>query len=77
MESWVSEEDKLVRAFKFNTFKEAWEFLQKVALIAEKENHHPEIYNVYNYVELKLTTHSAGNKITEKDYQLASLINSL
>ena len=47
------------------------------ALLAEKENHHPEIYNIYNIVEIRLQTHDAGNKITEKDRNLAAEIDKL
>ena len=49
----------------------------QIALLAEKENHHPEIYNIYNIVEIRLQTHDAGNKITEKDRNLAAEIDKL
>jgi 4a-hydroxytetrahydrobiopterin dehydratase len=47
-----------------------------VAIVAEKQDHHPEIYNTYNKVNIKLQTHDAGNKVTEKDYTLAKAIDS-
>lgn len=72
---WVEKRDKLVKEYQFNDFKEAWEFLTKVASLAEKHNHHPEIYNVYNRVVLKLQTHDAGNVVTDKDRDLAKAID--
>ncbi len=72
---WVEKSDKLVKEYQFNDFREAWEFLTKVASLAEKHNHHPEIYNVYNRVVLKLQTHDAGNVVTDKDRDLAKAID--
>ncbi|MCB0503701.1 MAG: 4a-hydroxytetrahydrobiopterin dehydratase, partial [Bacteroidetes bacterium] len=56
---------------------EAFGFLTKVAILAEKQNHHPEIFNVYNKVDIALNTHDAGDVVTEKDHQLANAINDL
>ncbi len=74
---WVEQNNKLTATFKFNDFIEAFAFMTKVAIHAEKQNHHPEWSNVWNKVEIKLTTHDAGNMITEKDRKLAATITSL
>lgn len=74
---WIEEENKLIRHLAFKDFSRAWAFLNRVALLAEKHNHHPEIKNVYNKVTLILTTHDAGNKVTEKDRNLAKAIDAL
>jgi 4a-hydroxytetrahydrobiopterin dehydratase len=67
----------LVKEFKFRNFVEAWTFMSGVALMAEKMDHHPDWTNVYNQVNIRLSTHDAGNKITEKDRKLASEIDKL
>lgn len=72
---WEEKNGKLQKMFVFKDFVEAFSFLTKVAFLAEKQNHHPEIFNVYNRVELYLCTHDAGNKITEKDRNLARSID--
>ncbi|MEQ8625849.1 MAG: 4a-hydroxytetrahydrobiopterin dehydratase [Vicingaceae bacterium] len=77
MENWKEENDKLNRTFKFKNFIEAWGFMSQVAILAEKAAHHPEWKNVYNKVEISLTTHDKGNKITDKDRNLAAKINEL
>ncbi len=74
---WKEENNKLQQTFKFKDFVEAFGFMSKVALIAEKMNHHPEWKNVYNKVEITLTTHDEGNMITEKDRKLAKAIDEL
>lgn len=73
--SWKEENNSLTRSFKFKDFVEAWSFMSKVALIAEKMNHHPEWSNVYNQVDITLTTHDKGNTITDKDRELAKKID--
>ncbi len=75
--NWKQENDKLSREFEFKNFVEAFSFLTKIAIEAEKANHHPEIYNVYNKVSISLSTHDAGNKVTEKDLKLARIIDTL
>jgi len=70
-------QSELVRTFTFNDFSEAFAFMTRVALIAEKMNHHPEWSNVYNKVTIRLSTHDAGKTITEKDRELASGIDKL
>ena len=57
---WIESDNKLVREFKFNDFEEAISFINKVAEISERDNHHPEIYNIYNTVKLSLCTHDKG-----------------
>ncbi|MFT4525358.1 MAG: 4a-hydroxytetrahydrobiopterin dehydratase [Granulosicoccus sp.] len=74
---WEEKDNKLVAKFDFKDFVEAFSFMTKVALVAEKMNHHPEWTNVYNSVEIKLSTHDAGNIVTESDHQLATQIERL
>lgn len=75
--NWEIKDNQLVKEFEFKNFSEAWGFMTKVALAAEKMDHHPEWTNVYNKVIIKLSTHSAGNTVTEKDHDLARLIDAL
>jgi 4a-hydroxytetrahydrobiopterin dehydratase len=72
---WKEEQHQLVRTFEFKDFSEAFAFMTRVALEAEKMNHHPFWINVWNRVEIRLSTHDAGNKITEKDNQLAEMLD--
>lgn len=74
---WKEEDNKLKRTFIFKDFTQAFGFMTKVALEAEKMNHHPYWSNVYNSVSIELSTHDAGNVVTEKDYALAKIIDSL
>ncbi|MCO4292836.1 4a-hydroxytetrahydrobiopterin dehydratase [Solitalea sp. MAHUQ-68] len=74
---WAVVENKLTRTFQFGSFVEAWGFMSKIALIAERMNHHPEWTNVYNQVEIKLSTHDAGDIVTKKDHELAQAIDQL
>lgn len=74
---WTEKDNKLSRTFKFKDFIGAFSFMTRVALAAEKMDHHPRWTNVYNVVEIELTTHDAGNKVTEKDRMLAKAIDSL
>ena len=75
---WTLENDgkALLRSFKFKDFSEAFAFLTRVALHAEKVDHHPEFTNVWNRVDFRLTSHDAGG-VTERDERLAEAINSL
>ena len=77
LKHWRLEDDKLLMDIKLRNFSEALSFLVKVGIEAEKLNHHPEIHNIYNKVTLKLTTHDAGNRVTEKDIVLARAIENL
>lgn len=74
---WTETNNQLYRKFKFKDFNEAFGFMTRVALIAEKMDHHPLWTNVYNTVEIWLNTHNAGNIITEKDHRLAAKIDEL
>jgi 4a-hydroxytetrahydrobiopterin dehydratase len=74
---WKEESNKLQRSFEFKDFSEAFGFMTRVALIAEKMNHHPYWTNEYNKVELFLSTHDAGNIVTEKDHKLAKAIDKI
>ena len=74
---WEEIDNELVRKFEFKNFVEAFGFITKIAILAEKANHHPWWSNVYNQVEIRLTTHDAGNTITEQDRNLANKIDSL
>jgi len=76
-EMWQEKNDTLTRTFKFKDFTEAFGFMTKVAIEAEKMNHHPSWSNVYNQVTITLSTHDAGNIVTEKDRKLAQIIDSL
>ena len=74
---WKEKENKLEKDFEFDDFSSAIEFINKVAVISEKKDHHPEIYNIYNRVNIKLSTHDVGDIVTEKDYDLASEIDKI
>ncbi len=74
---WEEKDNKLVRTFRFADFTEAFGFMTKVAIEAEKMNHHPNWSNVYNQVTIELTTHDAGNVVTDNDRALAAKIDSL
>lgn len=77
-DGWTIEQDgkAIVRTIKFKDFSEAFGFLTRVALHAEKQDHHPEFTNVWNRVDLRLTSHDAGG-VTERDIRLARAINRL
>ena len=77
MGNWKEENNSLVAEFIFNDFTQAWAFMNEVAIFSEKMNHHPNWSNVYNKVSIKLTTHDAGNVVTEKDKNLAKKIDEL
>lgn len=74
---WTEIKEGLYKEFKFKNFIEAFGFMSKVALLAEKSNHHPTWKNSYNKVEIWLITHDTGNTITEKDIALAKSIDQL
>ena len=77
MGNWKEENNTLKAEFKFKDFTQAWAFMSEVAIHAEKQNHHPNWYNVYNTVEINLSTHDAGNIVTEKDRLLAAKIDEI
>lgn len=74
---WTEADNKLYRKFSFKDFSEAFSFMTRVAMEAEKMDHHPLWTNVYNTVEIWLSTHDAGNVVTDKDHRLAAKIDSL
>jgi 4a-hydroxytetrahydrobiopterin dehydratase len=74
---WKEENNKLYKKFVFNNFNEAFGFMTTVALMAEKADHHPTWTNTWNTVEIWLTTHDAGNTVTQKDKDLAAAIDSV
>ncbi|NBR16246.1 MAG: pterin-4-alpha-carbinolamine dehydratase [Crocinitomicaceae bacterium] len=74
---WIETNNQLYKKFSFKDFSEAFAFMTRVAFLSEKSNHHPKWTNVYNTVEVWLSTHDAGNVITEKDKELAKAIDSL
>lgn len=73
---WRIQDDKLYQEFKFPSFVAAFGFMTQVAMLAEKANHHPEWFNVYNKVNISLTTHDAGG-ISTRDFALAKQISAL
>ena len=77
-EGWTTEPagKALVRTFRFKDFSEAFAFLTRVALHAEKVDHHPEFTSVWNRVDFRLTSHDAGG-VTERDRKLAESINAI
>ncbi len=74
---WNEKDNALHAELKFENFKKAFAFMTEVAFIAEGLNHHPEWSNVYNRVNIKLTTHDAGNTVTEKDREMAEQIATI
>ncbi len=73
---WSVAADRLHRAFRFDGFGAAWAFMTRVALLAERQDHHPDWSNSYNRVEIALTTHDSGG-VTARDVALAQAINAL
>lgn len=74
---WNESDNALRRTFQFKDFSAAFSFMTRVALVAEKMNHHPLWTNVYNKVDIVLNTHDAGNTVTDKDRNLASAIDKI
>jgi 4a-hydroxytetrahydrobiopterin dehydratase len=74
--TWHGERDGIARSFRFKTFSEAFAFMTRVALLAEKADHHPEWTNVWNRVDIFLTTHDAGG-LTRRDVDLAKSIDAI
>ncbi|RTY90960.1 4a-hydroxytetrahydrobiopterin dehydratase [Flavobacterium sp. GT3R68] len=73
---WEFKNDGIEKKFKFQNFTDALGFIVKVGIQAEKMNHHPELFNVYNKVDIRLSTHDSGG-VTDKDFKLASKIEEL
>ena len=74
---WQETDNKLHRQFKFQDFSEAFAFMTRVAILAEKQNHHPTWTNTWNTVDIWLNTHYAGNIVTDRDRKLAASIDKL
>ncbi len=78
---WSSARDgkAIARTFRFKDFSEAWGFMSRVALLAETQDHHPEWFNVYNRVEVTLTTHDAGETggLSARDARMAAAIDAI
>jgi 4a-hydroxytetrahydrobiopterin dehydratase len=74
---WKTENNRLKGTVRFKDFNEAFGFMTRVALVAEKMNHHPTWTNTYNTVSFELSTHDAGDVVTDKDRKLASAIDAL
>lgn len=77
LNEWTFSGDKLHREFSFTNFKEAAGFIFRIAFEAEELGHHPELSNTYNKVKISLTSHDAGDKVTEKDLKLAIAIEKI
>jgi 4a-hydroxytetrahydrobiopterin dehydratase len=72
----AQEKDAITRSYRFRDFSQAWAFMSRVALLAEAQDHHPEWFNVYNRVDITLTTHDAGG-LSARDVRLARAIDAL
>jgi 4a-hydroxytetrahydrobiopterin dehydratase len=72
---WTGGDDFITKVFKFGDFAEAFGFMTRIAIIADKMDHHPEWFNVYNRVDVTLTTHDAGG-VTQKDVTLAEAMEA-
>jgi len=75
--NWEEKNNSLYRKFEFKDFSEAFAFMTRAAMIAEKMNHHPKWTNVWNIVEVWLSTHDAGDIVTDKDKKLAERLDAL
>jgi 4a-hydroxytetrahydrobiopterin dehydratase len=74
---WVEKDQQLQATFQFAHFRQAFAFMTEVAFLAEEMNHHPNWSNVYNRVHIALSTHDAGNVVTELDHRLAAGIDAI
>lgn len=77
LDGWTFAGDRLTKSFTFGDFREAVGFIVRVAFCAEALDHHPDLHNVYNRVDLALSTHDAGNRVTEMDVALARAIDDI
>jgi 4a-hydroxytetrahydrobiopterin dehydratase len=76
LNNWILYEDKIKKQFQFKDFSEALAFIVRIGVLAEKQNHHPELHNVYNKVTIALTTHDVGG-LSDKDFLLATSIETI
>ena len=77
LSGWSHHDDRLKKSFSFDNFRAATAFIVRLSFEAEQRDHHPEIFNCWNRVEIALNTHSAGGKVTAKDIDLATAIDAL
>ncbi len=77
LSGWTFEKDRVRKKFQFNNFREAMTFILRISYEADQMDHHPEIFNCFNRVEISLNTHDAGGKVTEKDFSLANAIEKI
>lgn len=77
LKGWEFGNDKIKKEFQFGDFKESLAFIVRVGFEAEQLTHHPELFNVYNTVKIELSTHDAGDKVTQKDIDLATAIEGI
>ena len=76
LNDWRFEQNFIRKSIRFTTFRDAVSFLVRVSFEAEQLDHHPEIFNCYNQVDISINTHDVGGKVTEKDFALASAIDA-
>ena len=77
MSTWKEENNTLIKTFEFSSFEEAMQFMQNATPFISETDHHPTWTNTYNRVEVKLTTHDAGNSVTQKDRKLAKVLDEV
>ena len=77
MTSWKTTNQSLEKTFEFHTFEEAMQFMQDATPFISQTDHHPTWSNTYNRVQVIITTHDAGNQVTEKDHTLANFLDEL
>jgi 4a-hydroxytetrahydrobiopterin dehydratase len=77
MNQWTELHNALHKTFEFSTFLDAMHWMQKASVEIDKLNHHPKWTNIYNRVEVQLTTHDAGNSVTAKDWELARILDAI
>ena len=77
MKGWLFKEDKLKKSFLFDNYRDAISFIVRLSYQADGQNHHPEVFNSYNRVEVFLNTDDAGGKVTKKDFDLALAIDGV
>lgn len=77
MKGWSFIEDKLRKCFLFDNYRDAMSFIVRLSYEADGQNHHPEVFNCYNRVEILLNTHDSGGKVTKKDFDLALAIDAI
>lgn len=76
LEGWEYKDEAIHTSFEFEDFKEAFSFMARIAFEAEAQQHHPEWSNIFNQLNISLSTHDAGG-VTEKDFKMAQVINEI